>query len=160
VLSDVVRDVSPIDWIQIRGRAPSRKGSVTEQAGWVSARGGCDLRAVCHYFSLGALRSSGEFNRYRHGCDIRLDHSMFLRYAISGLLSGGMVACKRLGYDEEDFRTYMGTISEALFKENLKIILNAAPRNTRVFILGANEHFWDAQANIRHQSVVNKSLNR
>ena len=130
---------------------------------------------------------------------------MFLRYAITGLPPGGMDACKRLGYCEEDFRTapfdqrpgiavwllsfwsdasfavyrhretgvvvpfmfprwhqskdvreaalddlpaahdrswfadslenlkenfdYMGVISEALFKANLKTILNAAPRH-------------------------------
>ena len=54
----------------------------------------------------------------------------------------------------------MGVISEALFKENLKMILNAAPRNTRVFILGANEHLWDPQTSIRHRHLDNKSLNR
>jgi hypothetical protein len=236
VLSDVVHDVSPIDWIQIRGSTTSGKGSATEQKGWVFARGGCDLRAVCHYFSLGALGSSGEFNFNRHGCDVRIDHSMFLRYAVTGLPPGGMEACKGLGYREEDFRTrlfdqragtgawllsfwsdaayavyrhretgavvpfmfprwhqttdvrkaslddlpaeqdrsryvdplahlkenfdYTGVISEALFKENLKIILNAAPRNTRVFILGANEYLWDPQTSVRHRSSDNKSLNR
>ena len=236
VLSDVVHDVSPIDWIQIRGSTPSGRGSATEQKGWVFARGGCDLRAVCHYFSLGALGSSGEFNFNRHGCDVRIDHSMFLRHAVTGLPPGGMEACKGLGYREEDFRTrlfdqragtgawllsfwsdaayavyrhretgavvpfmfpkwhqttdvrkaslddlpaehdrswivdplvhlkenfdYMGVISEALFKENLKIILNAAPRSTRIFILGANEYLWDPQTSVRHRSSDNKSLNR
>src|ERR1700679_575675 len=236
VLSDVVHDVSPIDWIQIRGSTASGNGSATEQKGWVFARGGCDLRAVCHYFSVGALGSSGEFNVSRQGCDIRIDHSMFLRYAITGLPTGGMEACRGLGYSEEDFRTtlldqiagtrawllsfwsdsafavyrhretgvvvpfmfprwhqatdvrnasldalpaehdrswfvgplahlkenfdYAGVISEALFKENLKIILNAAPRNTRVFILGANEHLWDPQTSIRHRHSDHESLNR
>jgi FkbH-like protein len=236
VLSDVVHDVSPIDWIQIRGRTSSINGSAAEQKGWISARGGCDLRAVGHYFSLGAFRSSGEFNLNRHECDVRIDHSMFLRYALTGMPPGGMEACKGLAYCEEDFRTrlldrragigawllsfwsdaafavyrhretgvvvpfmfprwhqatdvrkaslddlpaeldrswfagplahlkenfdYMGVISEALFKENLKVILNAAPRNTRVFILGANEHLWDSQASVRHRHSDNKSLNR
>jgi hypothetical protein len=49
-----------------------------------------------------------------------------------------------LAHLKENF-DYTGVISEALFKENLKIILNAAPRNTRVFILGANEYLWDPQ---------------
>jgi FkbH-like protein len=236
VLSDVVHDVSPIDWIQFRSSASSVNESAAEQKGWISARGGCDLRAVGHYFSLGAFRSSGEYNFNRHGCDVRIDHSMFLRYAIAGLPPGGMDACKLLGYCEEDFRTalldqrpgmavwllsfwsdtayaiyrhretgvvvpfmfpkwhqatdvrkaslddlpaeqdrsryvdplahlkenfdYMGLISKALFKENLKIILDAAPLNTRVFILGANEHLWDSQASVRHRHSGNKSLNR
>jgi hypothetical protein len=184
----------------------------------------------------GALGSSGEFNVSRHGCDVRIDHSMFLRYAVTGLPPGGMEACKGLGYREEDFRTrlfdqrsgtgawllsfwsdaayavyrhrktgvvvpfmfprwhqttdvrkaslddlpaeqdrsryvdplahlkenfdYMGVISEALLKENLKTILNAAPRNTQIFILGANEHFWDPQTSIRHRHSDNESLNR
>jgi hypothetical protein len=64
-----------------------------------------------------------------------------------------------LAHLKENF-DYMGVISEALFKENLKIILNAAPRNTRVFILGANEHLWDPQTSIRHRHSDNESLNR
>jgi hypothetical protein len=105
VLSDAVHDVSPIDWIQIRGSTTSVNGSAAEQKGWISARGSCDLRAVGHYFSLSAFRSSGEFNMYRKGCDVRIDHSMFLRYAITGLPPDGMDVCKHLGYCEEDFRT-------------------------------------------------------
>jgi hypothetical protein len=64
-----------------------------------------------------------------------------------------------LGHLKENF-DYMGVISEALFKENLRIILNAAPHNIRVFILGANEHLWDPQASVRHRHSDNESLNR
>jgi hypothetical protein len=49
--------------------APRReKDPATEQKEWLFARGGCDPRAVCHYFDLRALGSSGEFNVSRHGC--------------------------------------------------------------------------------------------
>jgi hypothetical protein len=58
-----------------------------------------------------------------------------------------------LAHLKENFN-YIRVISEALFKENSKIILNAAPCNTRVFILGANEHLWDPQTSIRRQRMV------
>jgi hypothetical protein len=64
-----------------------------------------------------------------------------------------------LAHLKENFE-YLGPISEGLFKQNLKIILNAAPPNTRVFILAANEHFLEPQTNIRHRSLLNKSINR
>jgi hypothetical protein len=64
-----------------------------------------------------------------------------------------------LAHLKENF-DYTRLISEALFKENLKIILNAAPRSTRIFILGANEYLWDPQTSVRHRSSDNKSLNR
>jgi hypothetical protein len=40
------------------------------------------------------------------------------------------------------------------------MILNAAPRNTRVFVLAANEHFLEPQTNIRHRSLHSESINR
>jgi FkbH-like protein len=237
VLSDVIHSTNPIDWIQISTSAGSEKRTTRKPAAWIAARGGCDLQAIFHYFNVGTFGSGGEFNLYRNGCDVRIDHSMFLRYAITGLPAGGIEACKRLGYREEDFRTtllnhrtgqgfwllsfwsdavfaiyrhretgvtvpfmltnwydqardvtkasvdnllddenhdwfaasldylkhnfdYLGLISEELFKQNLRLILNSAPRHTRIVILGANEHLWDPKANVRHQSPLYESLNR
>jgi FkbH-like protein len=237
VLSDVAQDISAVDWIQISENVGSKKRSTRKSAVWIAARGGCDLMAVSHHFNFGTHGSSGEFNFYREGCDVRIDHSMFLRYAFTGLPPGGMEACKHLSYREEDFRTslskpqagngvwllsfwsdgvfalyrhretgitvpfnmpnwydqakdlapasvdgildeqargyfvapleylkrdfdYLGIITEALFKENLRIILSSAPPGTRVIILGANEHLWDSRTNIRHQHPVFEALNR
>jgi FkbH-like protein len=237
VLSDVFDDRISIDWIQTSTDAVSVKRRSSNAGPWIAARGGCDLQAISHHFNFASLESAGEFNLYRHGCDVRIDHSMFFRYAITGLPGGGADVCKRLGYRDEDFRTslthhrvgkgfwllsfwsdavfavyrhrqtgvtipymlphwpdqakdvaaanvddlmdlqmrdyfaasvdylkrefdYLGLISEALFKENLKIILNSAPPHTRIVILGANEHLWDSQAKIRHHHPVFEALNR
>jgi FkbH-like protein len=237
VLSNVFDDSIPIDWIQTSIGTVSAEKSSSNAGPWIAARGGCDLQAISHHFNFASLESTGEFNLYRHGCDVRIDHSMFFRYAITGLPGGGADVCKRLGYRDEDFRTsltnhrvgkgfwllsfwsdaifavyrhrqtgvtipymlphwndqtkdvasasldelmdvqmreyfaapldylkqdfdYLGLISETLFKENLKIILNSAPRHTRIVILGANEHLWDSQTNIRHQHPVFEALNR
>ncbi len=237
VLTDPVNDATPVEWIRV---APVEEPSETpalERIGRVLARGGCDLNAVCHYFSVGAYEAHGEFNLHRDGCDARIDHSIFLRYAITGLSSGALEASHAVGYENSDFSTvlitpfvgatvwllsfwtdtayalyrhrgtgimlpfmvpgwsdhrqdarksfvadlppgyigsryaealqvltdhfdFIGTISESLFKENLRIILEAAPSKASRFILGAKEERWDGVAKGRHRSAANRALNK
>jgi FkbH-like protein len=104
VLANLADD-SPVDWIRIASGATAAAERAGERLGWIYARGGCDLQAVCHYFNVGAFGASGEFNVHRHGTDARVDHSMFLRYAIAGLPPGALEACKAIGYRDEDFQT-------------------------------------------------------
>jgi predicted phosphohydrolase len=55
---------------------------------------------------------------------------------------------------------FVGLIPEALYKENLRVILNAALPRTRVFILGANEYLLDEKTRTRHQAPQYQALNR
>jgi FkbH-like protein len=237
VLVNVISDTSPVDWIQLEERVEPRRRSAATSSANIVARGGCNVQAIYHYFNLEALGSSGEFNFNRNGCDVRVDHSMFLRYAVTGLPAGAMPVCEHLNYRQEDFRSaiqkhyagrslwllsfwadavfalyrhydtgvtvpfmvphwhdqakditavpaddlsedqrhgaisapldylrcnfeYLGIISEGEFKQNLKLIVNSAPRDTRIVILGANEDLWDPKANIRHHSSAHAALNR
>jgi FkbH-like protein len=104
VSAQLIVDEPPIDWITLTDSPLSQPDPAAIQ-GSIFARGGCDLKAVGHYFNVGAFRFTGEFNLGRHYSDMRIDHSMFLRYAITGLPPGGLQACQRLGYEESDFRT-------------------------------------------------------
>jgi hypothetical protein len=122
VLSNPAADGPGVTWINSAAAPAARTSTGPRQFDWVVARGGCELSALMHYFALEAGEVHGEFNIGRHGFDARIDHSMFLRYAIDGLPEGGAEACGQIGYLPEHFDT-------ALFQ----------PRSGRgLFVLG----FW------------------
>jgi FkbH-like protein len=107
VLSNPVADTRSIDWIKLTDSisAGDESGSSARAFDWFAARGGCDLQALSHYFKLGCPDVIGEFNVGRGGFDARVDHSIFLRYALGGLGSEAMLEATKLGYRPEDFRT-------------------------------------------------------
>jgi FkbH-like protein len=109
VLSDPVRDKRDIDWIRLVNLSSTDGGSenVPRLFDWVAARGGCDLQALSHYFRMGSPQVLGEFNVGRNGFDARVDHSVFLRYAIEGLPAEAIQEATRLGYRAEDFRSVL-----------------------------------------------------
>lgn len=48
-------------------------------------RGGCDLSALMHYFTLNCKTITTEFNYLKDWQPLRLDHSSFLLNALNGL---------------------------------------------------------------------------
>jgi hypothetical protein len=69
----------------------------------VYARGGCDLHAVTHYFNTVAHDVVRAFNETRNGANMRFDHTMFARYALTGISPSARIAFRALGYEDADF---------------------------------------------------------
>ena len=245
VLSNPKAEAPRIDWVTLEDCAPSaaREGE-PEAAGlsdyrfdWVAARGGCDLQALSHYFKVASPQVLGEFNVGRGGFDARVDHSVFLRYALTGLGTEAIAEVAKVGYRAEDFQTmlnqrrqgsgllllsfwadvayalyrhrklgfvlpfalsgranhvldarlatteelptnlrngwmasalrtlqsdydYLGAIDEVLFKENLRLILSALPKDIPTVLVKANTTLYDREHNVTHTSSDNMDLNR
>jgi FkbH-like protein len=108
VLSNPAK-AAPVDWIRLENAASpaGEEGNAAENApvGSVSARGGCVLWPLVHYFRLSSPKVVGEFNLVRNGKLIRLDHSLCLRNAITGATEEQIAAVVPLGFAAEDFRT-------------------------------------------------------
>jgi hypothetical protein len=100
VLTDLKRQRDPIDWINCRG---SNELARPDAIGSIFIRGGCDMMSIAHFMQLNSAHVVGEFNIARHGRPMRLDHSIFMKYAIDGLSADGLQAAKLLGYEEQDF---------------------------------------------------------
>jgi hypothetical protein len=62
------------------------------------------LQALSHYFKINCSNVIGEFNAGRSGFDARVDHSIFLRYAVEGLSPEAINESAKLGYRPEDFK--------------------------------------------------------
>jgi FkbH-like protein len=106
VLSDVFDETTEVDWIThhvpLGGETVAREGRSLPP---VFARGGCDLAAVTHYFSLHSPEVVTEYNIIRAGIAIRIDHSQLLRHAIEGTAPEAQEALTALGYEPEDLST-------------------------------------------------------
>jgi hypothetical protein len=106
-VSNPALEKAPIDWINAE-IGPTQGGAhaqVPKRFNWVAARGGCDLQALSHYCRMNSADVVGEFNVGRGGFDARVDHSMFLRYAIAGIPDEAIAEAAKLGYRREDFQT-------------------------------------------------------
>lgn len=111
VLTNVKRDRRAIDWITVD--LPELQRTVEHAhmpLSYVYARGGCDLHAVSHYFNMVSEEVHREFNTIRRGANLRLDHTMFARFALQGVSAGARDAFARLGYEAEDFTTVIPTL--------------------------------------------------
>ena len=81
VLSDVKAGATEIDWITLEDKDKARVPQSCPKR-WskrIVVRGGCDLSSIAHYLKMLTRELVGEFNLYRFGTDIRIDHSEFLR---------------------------------------------------------------------------------
>ena len=108
VLSNPVRDTREVDWISLRDSSdPHRESREARSFDWVAARGGCDLQALSHYFHVSSAKVFGEFNVGRSGFDARVDHSIFLRYAVAPPSHSTIIEAAKLGYRPEDFRSVL-----------------------------------------------------
>jgi FkbH-like protein len=116
VLTDVLADNRTIDWVRVAiGGSATIADQTTPKIAYVLARGGCDMRAISHYFRMVAGRVVEEFDTVRHGLMPMVCHSAIAAQAIStqrndmpgasGLPRDFVRDCVPLGYDAEDFVT-------------------------------------------------------
>ncbi len=108
VLCDIFDESSEIDWIRhvpVGSEATETVAHDARPFPPVFARGGCDLAAVTHYFSLHSPEVVTEYNIIRAGVPIRSDHSQLLRYAVEGVTPETQAILTALGYEAEDLRT-------------------------------------------------------
>ena len=108
VLSDVIHDRRTIDWVT----AELPEAAAADEAGgqvldYVFARGGCDLHAVTHYFNIMAREVHREFNLSRADANLRLEHTVFARYALEGIPDAARAAFAKLGYRDEDYTSLL-----------------------------------------------------
>jgi hypothetical protein len=101
VLTDLFAPREPIDWIN-QGAGTASK-SAERFAGRILVRGGCHMASTAHYLALNADEVVTEINLARGNLHVRLDHSIFLQYAICGIPASAMAAFMRLGYEPADF---------------------------------------------------------
>lgn len=111
VVGEVLSDLStpvPVDWINCvaaTGAEGANSGHSKSALARVIIRGACTVAPLVHYFHMDAAEVVGEFNEVRDSIQIRLDHSLFLRYAIEGVTTEQMDILSRLGFREADFET-------------------------------------------------------
>ena len=104
VLTNLGRDKRVIDWVEVETGGAAVEGPAgAHTVDTFYARGGCDLLAVSHYFSLTARQVFGEYNATRDGANLRLEHSMFARYGLSGISRQARQALQLFGHRDADF---------------------------------------------------------
>jgi FkbH-like protein len=107
VLSDPTKP-QKIDWITLEPPGGDAAAALAApEIAHVFARGGCELNATMHYFSLVADQIVGEFDALRDGKRMIWQHSMFARYAIEGIGPEQRQAACSLGYGGEDYNSYL-----------------------------------------------------
>lgn len=107
VLSDLFDQTRPYDWIVLgSGVADSNsRQSSGVDFGAITARGGCEIGAIMHYFSTNLQDVHTEYNVHRSGSTFRIDHSVFLRKALETLTAEELDVAEKLGYLAADFET-------------------------------------------------------
>ena len=115
VLSDIKSpDVPKVDWVTALPIEQLAIGGAHTSLRFptIYARGGCDLMALMHYFSLNSDHIIQEFNTLKNWQPLRLDHSAFLKASLAGMTDDQRRAAAALGFDNEDFRTAFPTSTE------------------------------------------------
>ncbi len=104
VLTDVKADSPPIDWITLDHAAalPTPEDRL-RPFDYIYVRGGCELLALSHYFKDVALREIADINLIRNDRPVRLDHSVFIQHALTGLPPAARADVEAVGFKEADF---------------------------------------------------------
>lgn len=105
VLSDLFIETPAIDWINQAAESPDT--AIVDSGVRITARGGCDLAAVMHYFSATSHDAVCEYHLFRNGMPYRVDHSALLPYMIDGLTPAQTEAAAQLDYQPTDFQSRM-----------------------------------------------------
>ncbi len=111
VLTNVFRDRRNIDWITVDVPGAHAEGAaLAPKLDYFYARGGCDLLAVSHYFTIMVREVHGEFNHVRNGANLRLDHSIFARYGLTGIDEAGRKSLELFGFRDQDFASVVPSL--------------------------------------------------
>jgi FkbH-like protein len=106
VLTDVLRDKRRIDWVRAElPGVPGVAADARKPLAYVLARGGCDMRALAHYFSMVADRVVEEFAGVRDGKTPLSCSSLLALRAIRGTPGRLVKDSAPLGLAAEDFQT-------------------------------------------------------
>ena len=104
VLTDVKADGPPIDWITLDHAAklpvPADRSRPFD---YLYVRGGCELHSLSHYFKDLAPLEINDVNLMRDDRPIRLDHSVFVHYAMTGLAEVARADAEAVGFTPADF---------------------------------------------------------
>ena len=104
VLTDVKAEGPPVDWITLDHAAGLPVPDDRPRAfDYLYVRGGCELRALSHYFADLAPREMTDVNLIRANRPVRLDHSVFIHHAASGLPEAARADVAAVGFTAEDF---------------------------------------------------------
>jgi FkbH-like protein len=153
VLTDLFAPKNPIDWINQNSSATSKAGE--RIAGRMLVRGGCHLGSTAHYLALNAEEVVSEVNIARNGQLVRLDHSLFLHYAICGLPPGALEAFSRLGYEASDFTSALSDDFAAFDVCLFNFEVDAAYATYRHPALNARIPFLEIKGNNGANIVLN-----
>ncbi len=100
VLTDLHQQET-IDWITFAAASADNEPLPQTPLGTVYLRGSCDLAAVGHYLGLVSKDIIQDFNVSYNGLNLRLDHSMFIRYALRPPGDHAREALASVGYPAE-----------------------------------------------------------
>ena len=106
VLTDLVQDDRDIDWIDAGiGQNMVVGAGKTRPLAYVLARGGCDMRAISHYFAMVAERVIEEFDTVRNGQTPAVNHSLVALQAMGGIADAAIRDFAPFGFVADDFQT-------------------------------------------------------
>jgi len=111
VLTDVHNSEEPT-WISEVGSLAelAAPGETREKLGTLIVKGGCDVRAIEHYLENSFSRVVEEMNDLVDGFPLRVDHSLFARYAIENVSDEAKQVLLPFGYQERHFQTEISNL--------------------------------------------------
>ncbi len=110
VLTDIAGDAREIDWVARRLPGDAGEGtSGPRKFAYVLARGGCDMRALSHYFAAVSGRIVDEAAAVRHGAVMQTSSTLLAVHAIDGAPRGLVQDAAPLGYLPEDFASLVAS---------------------------------------------------
>jgi FkbH-like protein len=109
VLTDIANDTREIDWIgtELAGVDAPAGDAPRQRFAYVLARGGCDMRAVAHYFGAFTDRVYEEFDTIRQGQTPMVNHSLIALQAMRGIDDSAVADFAPFGFLPEDFTTLL-----------------------------------------------------
>jgi FkbH-like protein len=114
VLTDVLGDTRVIDWVRVDLPGVANVDAVGRKSlAYVLARGGCDMRALAHYFGMVAETVVEEFAGVRDGKTPLTCSSLLAVRAIRGASPRLIRDCAPLGLVAEDFRSLIAAPPKA-----------------------------------------------